>query len=1285
MTQLKIESAEEASSPYFCHLHTHSQYSILDATLSIPTLVGKAKADGVKAIALTDHGNLFGAVDFYKACKGAGIKPIIGCEISVTLGSRHEKKRGASSFHITLLAKNKTGYHNLSKLSSYGYTEGFYYVPRIDMELLKKHHEGLICLSGCSKSPFAHAILSKNLGLFDELVQEFTSIFGEDFYFELQRHHSTKEDLELDGVLDESWLFQQYQEHVQNQKTIEQTFLASSRKHGIRYVATQNCHYAEREDWRAHEVLLNVQSGEPCQIWEKDPVTGHQYAVLNPKRSTFPSHEYYMKTALEMTELFHDLPEAIEETGKIAEKCSVDLDFQTKHYPVFYPPDIRGKDVSTEERNESVHRYLKKLCEEGILKRYTHAKLEKIREIYSDKEPMDVVRERLEYELHIITSKGMADYLLIVWDFINWAKKNGIPMGPGRGSGAGSIILYLIEVTDIEPLRFHLFFERFINPERVSYPDIDVDICMDRRPEVIQYTINTYGKENVAQIITFGTMKAKMSVKDVGRALNIPLTKVNHIAKLIPEDLNITIEKALEKDPDLRALYENDEEAKSVISLAKTLEGSIRNTGLHAAGLIVSGEPLTDHIPIAIAKDSDMYVTQYSMKPVEMVGMLKIDFLGLKTLTSIQIAVDAIYERLGIKIDWINLDLDDPKTFELLNQGKTLGLFQMESGGMQDLAKQLHLDKFEEIIAVLSLYRPGPMDMIPSFIARKHGREPIEYDHPWLEPILKETYGIMVYQEQVMQIASRLANYSLGEGDVLRRAMGKKDAKEMAKQRDKFLAGAIKNDIDETIAGSIFDKMEKFAEYGFNKSHAAAYGYLTYVTAYLKANYPGEWFSALMSCDKDDTAKVSKFMHEALLMQIPCLPPDINESGMNFTYTGSGIRFALSAIKGVGTQVVESIIQERKKNGPFQSLSDFIHRLDTKKIGKKVVELLIEAGAFDRFAQYRDDLIAVVEPLYEQAIREQKEKSQGVMSLFGSGSDMGFHTPKPQPIEMSLSSKEKAVQSIHRRSQEELLFREKLLLGLFVSGHPLHEYTTVLQRIGSITITEAMRMPEGSVFRLSCVIESISIKFSSKNQKKFAILTISDTSDEVLEIPIWPEMYETYQLILGENALLWGIFSKEKRMGSDEVQISCRWLGEIKKIDMKQVEESEVVYDKVKAQIQRSKQFAQNGNSASASKRTDNKKEGEIEKKSQKDTSLPQPKQEIAVLCLAVEKMRASHVIYLKEVLKKYSGATPCEIKFFRNGVEIAALRLTHNYAIEKSALFQTALQNLPCYISCEM
>ena len=607
-------------------LHVHSQFSILDASASVYDIAEKAAAFGMPAAALTDHGNLFGAIDFYKACKDVKVKPIIGCEFYVAPGSRFDKKKEANArtnFHLGLIAKNKQGYHNLCKLSSIGYLEGFYYHPRIDKEVLKKYSEGLICLSGCLSSQLSYEILNGSKDSLLEQLNWFRELFGEDYYLELQRHAMTEEAIRSEGMLDESWLYQQHQDYISKQNQVNAALLDIANEFNIPIVATNDSHYIDKADWKAHEILLNIQSGEPCEIWEKDSQGNPKFRVPNPKRRTYSTHELYFKSPQQMGEIFHDLPEALSNTLQIADKCHLEIDFKAKHYPVYTPPGLENKACTKDEQAQAVEQFLWKLCEEGIGKRYTPERLAKVQEIYPDKDPLQVVRDRLSYEMNVIVPKGMSDYLLIVWDFIDWAKSHDIPMGPGRGSGAGSIVLYLIGVTDIEPLRFHLFFERFINPERISYPDIDVDICMEKRAAVINYTLQKYGKENIAQIITFGTMKAKMTIKDVGRVLSIPLSKVNAIAKLVPEDLNMTLEKALEVDQDLRAMYEQDEDAQRVIDIGKTLEGSIRNTGIHAAGIIISGEPLMNFIPLCNAKDeSDMPVTQYSMKPVELVGML---------------------------------------------------------------------------------------------------------------------------------------------------------------------------------------------------------------------------------------------------------------------------------------------------------------------------------------------------------------------------------------------------------------------------------------------------------------------------------------------------------------------------------------------------------------------------------------------------------------------------------------------------------------------------------------
>ncbi|MBS4164304.1 DNA polymerase III subunit alpha [Candidatus Protochlamydia amoebophila] len=1250
------------SSP-FVHLRTHSQYSILDASASISDLSQRAFQEGMSSIALTDHGNLFGIVDFYKACKEAKVKSIIGCELYVAPGSRLEKTKvygQRAAYHLTLLAQNNRGYQNLAKLSSSGYIEGFYYYPRVDHDLLRKHSEGLICLSGSLGTLLAHEILQENVKSIQDHLLWYQEVFKDRFYLDLQRHEMAAEDIQQDGLYQESWLVQQYQDYFNRQQKVNEALIALSREHHIPLVATNDVHYIDREDWRAHEILLNIQSGEPCEIWEKDAYGTPKFRIPNPKRQTYPSHEYYFKSSQQMEQLFKDIPEAIINTQKIAEQCLVEIDFKTKHYPVYLPPSLENRPFEKDEQKKEVENYLWKLCEEGISNRYTIERLAKVQEIYPDRNPLDVVRERLNYEMSIIVPKGMSDYLLIVWDFINWAKRNGIPMGPGRGSGAGSIVLYLIGITDIEPLRFHLFFERFINPERISYPDIDVDICMDRRGEVIAYTLQKYGKDNVAQIITFGTMKAKMALKDVGRVLSVPLSKVNEIAKLVPEDLNITLDKALEKDQDLRQLYENDEEVGRLIDLAKKLEGSIRNTGIHAAGIIISGVPLTNLIPICNSKDSDIPVTQFSMKPVEAVGMLKVDFLGLKTLTAIQICVNAVKASTGKEIDWINLPLDDKPTFDLLNQGKTLGIFQLESGGMQDLARQLHLDRFEEIIAVGALYRPGPMDMIPSFINRKHGREAIENDHPWMKDILAETYGIMVYQEQVMQIASKLANFSLGEGDVLRRAMGKKDMDQMTKQREKFRLGALENQIDNQTSMLIFDKMEKFAAYGFNKSHAAAYGYLSYVTAYLKANYPGEWMASLMTCDRDDLSKVAKFIRECQSMNIPMLPPDINEAGEIFQATKQGIRFAMTGIKGVGAGVVEAIVQERQKRGPFKNFYEFFKRIDTKKVGKKVVESLVEAGSFDFTGWARDALVMSIDPMYESSSKEQKEQAMGFMSLFAKMDDeMTNQFRKPPEVK-------------NKTSRQDLLRKEKALLGFFLTGHPMDEYKDILQRLSCVPLRRLDQLNHDAVFRSAFIVESLQIRIASKSQKKFSILTISDGMERQ-ELPIWPDLFEEKSHLLQENQLLYAVLQIEKKDG--EVKLSCRWLDDLTKANEEMIETCDRAYDKAKHQAVR---FAQNKNIATKQSEK-SKTEKIIVKQNQEASSM-----KTVCIKLNADQARLSHILKIKKLIQDHHGTTSVLIDFHNSTKSLATLHIDAKWGITLSEQFKQKICELPCVLEIE-
>lgn len=1233
-------------------LHVHTQYSILDASAPIPAIAARAAEFGMSAAAITDHGNLFGAIEFYKSCKSAGVKPIIGCELYVAPGSRLEKKREygvPTSYTLTLLAKNHTGYVNLCKLSSLGYLEGFYYTPRVDRDSLRAHSDGLICLSGCLHSHLSNAIVAGNQEEINSVINWHKEVFGADYYFELMRHSMSDEDLHADGMFQETWLYQRYQEMHRKQELVNETLIRISKERGIPLVATNDSHYLNRNDWQAHEILLNIQSGEPCEIWENDQSGIPKFRVPNPKRTVYPSHEFYFKSPEQMEALFKDIPEALSNTIAIAEKCSLAIDFDAKHYPVYIPPSIEGRSYTDEERASAVESYLRELCEKGIPLRYTPERLNKVKELFPDKDPMAIVRDRLELEMSVIAPKGMCDYLLIVWDFINWAKNHDIPVGPGRGSGAGSIVLYLIGITDIEPLRFHLFFERFINPERISYPDIDVDICMERRDEVIQYTLNKYGKDNVAQIITFLTMKAKTTIKDVGRVLSVPLTKVNAIAKLVPEDLNITLEEALKKDADLLAMYQSDEDAKRIIDIGKSLEGSVRSSGIHAAGIIISGEPLTNHVPICLAKDAAMPVTQFSMKPVEQVGMLKVDFLGLKTLTAIRVCVNLVKENTGNDIDWMNLPLDDKPTFELLNQGKTMGVFQLESSGMQDLARQLHLDKFEEIIAVSALYRPGPMDMIPSFINRKHGREKIEYDHPWMKDILAETYGIMVYQEQVMQIAQKLANYSLGEGDVLRRAMGKKDHDQMNKERKKFVDGALENGINESVSGAIFDKMEKFASYGFNKSHAAAYSYIAYVTAYLKAHYPREWMCALMTCDSTDISKLGKFIREAKAMDIPMLSPDVNEAESFFAATPAGIRFAMSGIKGIGENAVDAIVSERKAKGRYKSLYDFCKRVDHKKVGKKVIESLVDAGGFDFTGWSRDALRTSIEPMFETAAKEQKDHQLGVLSLFsllGDASEDHFSSPPvvTQPTDPFYK-----------------LFREKHLLGFFLTAHPMDAYKDILARLSCIPLRKIEELSHDAVFRSAFIVETVNVRFSSKTQKKFAIVTISD-GIENYELPVWPEMYEEKGYLLKENQLLYAVLQVDK--SQDSPSLNCRWLDDLTKANEAMIQACDQAYDKARQASARFSQY----------KKSDGPKQPPKQNPKPNAAAAVQPYQ----IPVDIDKTRLSHILQIKELIYSHPGTAPVQLAFYSGHHAVAVLHVDTKWKVSADTVLENKLKTLP-------
>lgn len=1230
-------------------LHLHSQYSILDSTLSLKKIAKKCQEFGIDTCALTDFCNMYGAVDFYDTCRKNKIKPIIGCELMVAPGDCHEKKRvygSAAGYPLIFLAKDAKGYQNLCKLSSTAFVEGFYYYPRIDKTLLEKYKEGLICLSGPFYSLIGSLITDDKVSEAEEEIKFLQALFGDDFYLEVARHKMKQEDFAADGIAEETWLVQKIESSAEKQEKVIEVLKEMGQKHSIPLVATNDIRYADRDDFRAHEILMNVSSGEPCEIWEKDAYGNPKVCIPNPKRQTTYSHELYFKSPDQMKELFTDLPEAIENNQLVADKCDFNFDFKKRFYPVFESPNLEGKEYTDEERVKEAEAFLRKLCEEGIVKRYDEEALGKVAEKYPGKDPMQVVRERLEYELDVIESKGMCDYLLTVHDFIFWAKGEKIPVGPGRGSGAGSIILYLIGITDIEPLRFNLFFERFINPQRPSYPDIDVDICMERRPEVIEYTLRKYGQDRVAQIITFGTMKAKMAIKDVGRVLSIPLSKVNTIAGLIPEDPKITIDKALEVDQDLLQMYEEDEETKRILDLGRKVEGSIRNTGIHAAGMIICGEPLTEHIPVCTSKDTDIFVTQYSMKPVEKVGMLKIDFLGLKTLTTIQKAVDAVKDHKGVEIDWVNLPYDDKNTYSLLNQGKTMGIFQLESTGMQELIRQLSCDKFEEIIAVGALYRPGPMEMIPSFIARKHGDEKIEYDHELLKDILKETYGIMVYQEQVMQLAQIMAGYTLGEGDLLRKAMGKKDLEEMERQKHKFREGAVEKGIPEEIAVKIFEKVEKFASYGFNKSHATAYGYLSYVTAYLKANYPGEWLAASMTCDMTDLSKVAKHIRESQAMGFKILPPHINQSSRTFVAADEGIHFALCAIKGVGEGVVETILKERERGGAFASFVDFLKRVDLTHVGRKVIENLVISGAFDFTGWTRKQLAGFLAEHFDGFMRQKKEKEKGIIDMFSSSEeedDSSFISYEPPPKEVEDNKLER-------------LSIEKEMLGFYVTGHPLDEYIDIIKTIGTESLSKVEEMPDRRVFKAAFVVDTLQVRISQRTQKKFAILTISN-GIERFELPVWPELFEVSATLLNDNALLVGVLQVDRREGSPK--LGCKALADLTNFS----EEARKDIDESFTNAERlSKMEPKGGRKKSAKKQVE-----EVIKN--------------VTMKVDVSKVKMTDILKLKQILVEHGGKDQFHLIFLNEGKGVGKIEVESSFGVNYTKELEKELEAVPSLV----
>ena len=1031
----------------FVHLHCHSEYSLLDGAIRVEDLVKKTLSLGMPAVALTDHGNLFGAVPFYQAAKKKGVKPIIGCEVYVAPGSMREKNASSgkdTAFHLTLLATDSAGYQNLVKLVSAAHLEGFYYKPRVDKELLATHAQGLIALSGCLKGEVNMLLQNARRKEAEATAAAYRDIFGpENFFIEIHNH----------GI------------EAQRRVTPELVRLARDLNLGL--VAANDVHFLEREHHDAHDVLICIGTGS---------------MVLDEKRMRYVP-ELYFKTAEEMRALFSEFPDSCDNTLRIAERCHFEMEFGVAKYPAFEPPPGMTREA-----------YLRKLCRDGLVKRFGAR---------ADTDPE--LNTRLEYELGVIEKTGFVSYFLIVWDFINYAKEKGISVGPGRGSAAGSLIAYVLAITDIDPLRYGLIFERFLNPERISPPDIDVDFCMERRGEVIEYVRQKYGERAVSQIVTFGTLGAKSVVRDVGRVLGWSYGDGDRLAKMIPNELNMTLEDAAKKNPELAAAIENEPPVRQLWDYATVLEGLSRNTGIHAAGVVIGDRPLDEFIPLCRGKENEV-VTQYSMGPLTDLGMLKMDFLGLKTLTVMNEAVRLIHKK-DSTFDIATIPTEDRPTFDIYNRGETLGVFQMESGGITGFCKQFDVSSIDDIIALGALYRPGPMQFIPDYIERKKGLKKVIYLHPLLEKVCADTYGIIVYQEQVQRAANVLAGYSLGEADLLRRAMGKKDAEKMEKERARFVAGAQKeHGMDPKVADAIFGFIAKFAEYGFNKSHSAAYGWISYQTAYLKAHFPTEFMSAMLTYDASTTERLAEVIGECRRMEIAIRPPDINASDLKFSPESgdAAIRFGLASIKNVGAGAMESAIAEREKNGPFKSLEEFCSRLDSRTVNKKIVESLVKCGAFDPFGKSRAQLFSEIESAMGSAASAQRDRASGQVSLFGD-------------LDLVAEPKGGAAAKVEPWPQQEMLTYEKELLGYYVSGHPLDRFAGHFDSGKFTSIAKAIQTEESATHKLAGLIMSVEKKFTRKEGKPFGVIVLEDFTGS-LEITLWEEAFTKNALLLVPGA-----------------------------------------------------------------------------------------------------------------------------------------------------------------------
>ena len=1044
----------------FVHLHLHTQYSLLDGANQIDPLIQQVKAFEMPAVAMTDHGNMFGAVEFYQKARAASVKPIIGCEAYMAPGSRSSREGGLAHndyYHLILLAANLTGYQNLIKLVSKAYLEGFYYKPRMDKELLHAHHEGLIALSGCLSGEVPYLIGQRDMEGATRAAAEYRDIFGKDrYYLEIQANG------------------------LEHQRIANGGLVEIHKKLGIPLVGTNDCHYLKKEDARPHDVMLCLQTGK---------------TLNDPNRMRFDTDQLYVKSPAEMLSAFSEVPEAVRNTCGIAEQIEMNLSFNTTYLPQYQVPDGYA----------SREAYLEDLATRGLAARLAER---------PSTIPAEAYHLRLKEELSVILTMGYAGYFLIVWDIINFARSRHIPVGPGRGSAAGSLVAYALRITDLDPLVYHLLFERFLNPERISLPDIDMDFCMDRRGEVINYVIDKYGEDHVCQIITFGTLGAKAAIRDVGRVMEIPYAEVDRVAKLVPNQLNITLEQALEQEPRLKELVDTDPRITELMAVARSLEGLARHASTHAAGVVISQEPLTDHVPLYKGANDEV-VTQYSMTDVEKIGLVKFDFLGLKTLTMIHHAVRLINERPNADHrpprDLSNLSLDDAATYELLSSGRTTGIFQLESPGMRNLLVRIKPEHFEDLIAILALYRPGPLEsgMVDDFIKRKRDPAQITYDPAALEPILKDTYGVIVYQEQVMATANRIAGFSLGQADLLRRAMGKKKPEEMEKQKALFIQGAQKNQLPAKKAEKLFDLMAYFAGYGFNKSHSAAYAVVTYQTAYLKAHYPTDFMAALLTSEMGNADKMVGYFTECRDLGIRILPPDVNESETTFTVVDGGIRFGLAAIKNVGEGAVESIIATRNERGRFRSFYDFCHRIDLHKVNKRVIEGLIKTGAFDSTGAKRSQLAGVLDQTLDDAAAAQRERERGQTTMFGV--DAAVHTAAAALADPPLPA-------IAEWDLGERLKLERELTGFYITAHPLTRYEGVVNKFATATCAGVADLPDGREVRVCGIVKTVKA-MTTKKGDRMAYFTIEDLHG-MIEVIAFPDLYKTAgTLVVSESVI----------------------------------------------------------------------------------------------------------------------------------------------------------------------